>query len=54
MQIIDELEPTRRGPYCGAIGYIADNGHCQFNLAIRTMLAKDGQGAYPGGRRHRG
>jgi len=49
MQIIDELEPTRRGHYCGAIGYIADNGHCQFNLAIRTMLVKDGSVHIPVG-----
>ncbi len=38
MQIIDELEPVRRGPYCGAIGYIsAEHGMC-LNIAIRTML----------------
>lgn len=38
MQIIDELEPVRRGPYCGCIGYIsAEHGVC-LNIAIRTML----------------
>ena len=42
MQIIEELEPVRRGPYCGAIGYLAADGSMQFNLAIRTMLFKDG------------
>ena len=42
MQIIDELEPTRRGPYCGAIGYLSVDGHMQFNIAIRTMIVKDG------------
>jgi para-aminobenzoate synthetase component 1 len=42
MQIIDELEPVRRGAYCGAIGYLDRNGNCEFNLAIRTMTAKDG------------
>jgi para-aminobenzoate synthetase component 1 len=42
MEIIEELEPVRRGPYCGAIGYLAPNGHMQFNVAIRTMIAKDG------------
>ena len=42
MQIIDELEPVRRNAYCGAIGYVARNGDCTFNLAIRTMTAKDG------------
>jgi para-aminobenzoate synthetase component 1 len=42
MQIIDELEPVRRNAYCGAIGYVAKGGDCEFNLAIRTMTAKDG------------
>jgi anthranilate/para-aminobenzoate synthase component I len=42
MQIIDELEPVRRGPYCGAIGYLAADGTMEFNVAIRTMIAKDG------------
>jgi aminodeoxychorismate synthase component I len=42
MQIIDELEPCARGPYCGAIGYLAADGFMQFNIAIRTMIAKDG------------
>jgi para-aminobenzoate synthetase component 1 len=36
MQIIDELEPVCRGPYCGAIGYIADSGCACFSVAIRT------------------
>jgi para-aminobenzoate synthetase component 1 len=40
MEIIEELEPVRRGPYCGAIGYLARDGEMQFNLAIRTMIAK--------------
>jgi anthranilate/para-aminobenzoate synthase component I len=42
MQIIDELEPVRRGPYCGAIGRIAPGGLIEFNVAIRTMIVKDG------------
>lgn len=42
MEIIDELEPTRRGPYCGAIGYIAADGRMEFNVAIRTMIVRDG------------
>jgi para-aminobenzoate synthetase component I len=41
MQIIDELEPVRRGPYCGAIGYLDQGGTIEFNVAIRTMIAKD-------------
>jgi len=42
MQIIDELEPVRRGPYCGAIGYLAADGSMAFNVAIRTMVIKNG------------
>ena len=41
MQIIDELEPVRRGPYCGAIGYLAGDGRIELNVAIRTMIIKD-------------
>jgi para-aminobenzoate synthetase component 1 len=43
MQIIEELEPVRRGPYCGAIGYLDADGIIEFNVAIRTMIAKDGR-----------
>jgi para-aminobenzoate synthetase component I len=49
MQIIDELEPVRRGPYCGAIGYISLAGVMEFNVAIRTMLVKDGRVHIPVG-----
>jgi len=42
MQIIDELEPVPRGPYCGAIGYLDSDGSMQFNIAIRTMVVADG------------
>jgi para-aminobenzoate synthetase component 1 len=42
MQIIEELEPVRRGAYCGAIGYLAGDGAIEFNVAIRTMTVKDG------------
>jgi anthranilate/para-aminobenzoate synthase component I len=42
MQIIEELEPFRRGPYCGAIGYLDPDGSMQFNVAIRTMILKQG------------
>ncbi len=38
MQIIDELEPVRRGPYSGCIGYFTGNRAC-LSVAIRTMLA---------------
>ena len=37
MQIIDELEPVRRGPYCGCIGWFTQREMC-LNIAIRTML----------------
>jgi anthranilate/para-aminobenzoate synthase component I len=49
MQIIEELEPARRGPYCGAIGYLSADGHLEFNIAIRTMIVKDGQVHIPVG-----
>jgi para-aminobenzoate synthetase component 1 len=42
MQIINELEPVRRGPYCGAIGYLSADGSMEFNVAIRTMIVNDG------------
>jgi len=41
MQVIDELEPTRRNVYTGAIGYIGFNGNIDLNIAIRTFLVKD-------------
>lgn len=43
MQIIEELEPTRRGAYCGAIGYLGVDGRMEFNIAIRTMVIKGGK-----------
>jgi para-aminobenzoate synthetase component 1 len=39
MQIIDELEPVERGPYCGAIGFVSDHGDVRLNIAIRTLRA---------------
>ena len=42
MQIIEELEPVRRGPYCGAIGFVSVDGHMEFNIAIRTMVFSHG------------
>lgn len=43
MEIIDELEPTRRSVYTGAIGYIGFNGDLDLNIVIRTMLVKNGK-----------
>jgi para-aminobenzoate synthetase component I len=42
MEIIDELEPVSRGPYCGAIGYLGFNRESQLSITIRTALCKDG------------
>jgi para-aminobenzoate synthetase component 1 len=42
MEIIEELEPTRRGAYCGSLGYIGFNGDAEFNIAIRSLHLKDG------------
>jgi anthranilate synthase component 1 len=42
MEIIDELEPTRRGPYGGAIGYFSYNGSMDTAITIRTCLLADG------------
>lgn len=39
MQIIEELEPTRRSVYTGALGYLSYNGNMDFNILIRTILA---------------
>ncbi len=43
MEIIDELEPTRRGPYAGAVGYIDFSGNMDTCIAIRTMILKNGK-----------
>ena len=40
MEIIDELEPTRRGPYGGAVGYFSFSGNMDFCITIRTILRK--------------
>ncbi|MCB2231236.1 aminodeoxychorismate synthase component I [bacterium] len=49
IEIIDELEPTRRGVYTGAIGWLGFNGDCDLNIAIRTMVVKDGVAHYQAG-----
>lgn len=42
MEIIDELEPVRRGPYTGSIGYISFAGDMDLNIIIRSILMKNG------------
>ena len=43
MQIIDEIEPVRRGIYGGAIGHLSWHGNADFAIAIRTAVIKDGE-----------
>jgi anthranilate/para-aminobenzoate synthase component I len=43
MEIIDEIEQTKRGPYTGSLGYIGFNGNMDLNIIIRTFLIKDGR-----------
>lgn len=45
MEIIDELEPVRRGPYTGSIGYVSFSGNMDLNIIIRTFVIK-GEMAY--------
>ncbi len=42
MEIIDELEPERRGIYAGAVGYLGFDGNMDLAIAIRTAVVKDG------------
>ena len=42
MEIIDELEPISRGPYCGCHGYLGFNRESQLSITIRTAICKDG------------
>lgn len=43
MELINELEPVRRGVYTGAIGYLGIGGNVDLNVAIRTLILSDGQ-----------
>lgn len=42
MEIIDELEPVRRGPYTGSVGYIGFSGNMDLNIIIRSFVIKGG------------
>jgi len=44
MEIIDELEPVRRGPYTGSMGYLSWSGDLDFNILIRTLTMMNGTG----------
>jgi anthranilate synthase component 1 len=43
MEIIDELEPTARGPYAGAVGYLDFSGNVDTAIALRTLIAAGGR-----------
>jgi para-aminobenzoate synthetase component 1 len=49
MEIIAELEPTARGPYCGSLGWIGFGGGMSLNILIRTMTAARGWVQFPAG-----
>jgi len=42
MEIIDEIEPHKRGPYAGAVGYIDFTGNMDTCIALRTLVIQDG------------
>jgi para-aminobenzoate synthetase component 1 len=46
MEIIEELEPVRRGVYTGAIGYFSFTGEVDLSVAIRTMVLKEGRASF--------
>lgn len=43
MEIIEQLEPNRRGIYCGSIGYVGFDGNMDCNIVIRTLVYADGE-----------
>jgi anthranilate synthase component 1 len=49
MQIIEELEPTRRGPYAGAVGYFSFSGNLDTCINIRTIVIKGRQASIQAG-----
>ena len=53
MEIIDEIEPHRRGPYAGAVGYIDFAGNMDTCIALRTIVVQRRHGLRPSRRGHR-
>ncbi|WP_274365925.1 anthranilate synthase component I family protein [Paenibacillus thermotolerans] len=49
MEIIEELEPVRRGPYTGSIGWIDYNGNMELNITIRTLVYAGGRASVQSG-----
>jgi anthranilate synthase component I len=49
MEIIDELEPVKRGPYAGVVGYLDFSGNLDTAIAIRTMIWRDGRASVGAG-----
>ncbi len=49
MEIIDELEPVKRGPYAGVVGYLDFSGNLDTAIAIRTMVFRDGKASVSAG-----
>ena len=49
MEIIDELEPVKRGPYAGVVGYLDFSGNLDTAIAIRTMVFRDGNASVSAG-----
>ena len=49
MEIIAELEPTRRGPYCGSVGWFGFDGGMDTSIVIRTYAIKDGWATFQAG-----
>ncbi|MFV1990639.1 MAG: anthranilate synthase component I family protein, partial [Acidimicrobiales bacterium] len=49
MEIIDELEPVRRGPYAGVVGYIDFSGNIDTAIAIRTLFVQNGHACVQAG-----
>jgi anthranilate synthase component 1 len=43
MEIIEEMEPVRRGPYGGAVGYLSFSNDMDFCITIRTLVIEDGR-----------